>query len=230
MSGPLKKSPKSTKSPGSQRNDDTMPASDSSGDDAGADSQRRRGNPTDAPDPSAPASQSQRSVDEANDGTDSSDAGADSQPQRGDSTAAADLSAPASESQSRGEDAKDVSDSSDAGADSQTKHDEPNLGSDPSAPASLGRLETPDLTALADDNGTTRIDERRVDALRLGDVIRAPFDGVVTGVWMQPTGRVVVRVGDDDQAWEADADEVVDVVAPQWRPGEMLAQIPEWSP
>lgn len=136
---------------------------------------------------------------------------------------------PALESQRPVDEANRPTDSSDAGPESQNQ-DDPIEVSDSSDPASLGRLTTPNLPAVADAPQLRR-DERRADALRLGDVMLAPFDGVVTGApWMRGDGRVDLRVDSDEGVLliDVDPEEICHVLVPQWRPGELLDQISGW--
>jgi hypothetical protein len=90
------------------------------------------------------------------------------------------------------------------------------------------RLETPNLPAVPDDGRhEVRFERRRVDALRIGDDVRAPREGMVTGIVMCDDGWIELALVGPDGAtiYEVPMDHAVTVVVPEWRPGEFLDQL-----
>lgn len=87
-------------------------------------------------------------------------------------------------------------------------------------PESLGTIDTPDLPVTYE-QPEVRTELRRLDALRLGDTVVAPVEGIVTALRMLPSGVVQVFFG-GDVSWQAMMNEAVEAVVPHWRPGDLL--------
>jgi hypothetical protein len=81
-------------------------------------------------------------------------------------------------------------------------------------------METPNLPAVID-KPPTRLEPRRIDALRIGDEAASPVQGIVTGIRMLPDGHVDVCV-DGDAVYTRWMSHVWDVVVPLHRPGDPI--------